>query len=850
MSYLYLIVYLLWISAITHAQGYHLEPGQMAVAGVDWQSWETTPGTVQISAEGIQPQFIRDRTNAALDAPSFGGGIWKAGTRQEQAAQLIDGREDTYWEPDPSAPLEDWSVEIDLGRLVWAQQVVVKFVVEDGENPVLEFKVRTSSSSKLPSPQRVVLGYNIAGRSQEVSNGRGIFAFGLRPTELADPGFSGDMIRFVQLIFTNRDEGQTQEISEGQWLALPAAERGVILYFRRLASGVLQPVDQTVYEAIADLQHRGPIKYYRRSRVRLAEVEVWTGGDNLSLGAIARGGRIGGDSEGPKTSQHDVDFAALPLIADGNYASYWSTPIGADPANPDQLVDRYWFFDLGALYRVNRIIMAFSYAGIINAALPNYTLSFSDGSLTAEGRLNYTRVASREGKGGRESSVLFQDHAFAPVAGRYLRLDYRLIEGLAWATGGAFLGELQLYGAGFLPRVTLTSGPIELGSTPRTLSTIRWEAEAPPGTRLEIRTRTGDHLLPKIRYFSKTGSEVTQEQYRKLLSFLRGDSLVTRVPGPDWSNWSEVYPASGATITSPSPRRYAMIEATLLSDDPDQAVLLRRLRLGLKTILASQVVGEVSPAKVAHNGQREEFTLYVRPLFQAGDQGFDQVVVSLPPEAEAEVMEVRVGSEEELKVGGGKRYGAEALQRVASGPDSLWLRLPERMFPGQVLVALRFSAVLYQASTPFVTSVGLDTGGETTWQRVDGGEATALGEGQGLTVFTPFAPEFLGAVEVSPNPFTPNGDGINDQVNFTVPVYKVLGDKVLVLEVFSLDGRRVRRVARWASPAVGLHHLTWDGRDQEGVLVPLGLYLCRVGMAVDAQTVDPPLVTRLVASVY
>ena len=850
MNSLWLISIFLLLPSLVYTQGYRVEPGRVVVEGSDWQGWTVAPGTMQVSEEGVRPQFIRDRTNAVLDAPTFGGGIWKAGTRQEQAALIMDGREDTFWEPDPSAPLEEWSVEIDLGRLVWAQKVVVRFVAEDGENPALEFKVRTSSSSKLPTPQRVVLGYNNAGRSQEVSNTEGIFTFGLRPTELADPGFSGDMIRFVQLIFTNRDEGQAQEISESQWHALPAEERGAILYFRRLASGVLQTVDQAAYEAIADLQHRGPTKYYRRSRVRLAEVEVWTGGDNLSLGAIARGGRVGGDNEGSKTYQHEVDFAALPLIADGNYASYWNTPIGADPANSDQLVDRYWFFDLGALYRVNRIVMAFSYAGIINAALPNYTLSFSDGSLTAEGRLNYTRVASREGKGGRESSVLFQDHAFAPATGRYLRLDYRLIKGLAWATDGAFLGELQLYGAGFLPQVTLASGPIELGSTSRTLSTIKWEAETPPGTRLEIRTRTGDHLIPKIRYFSKTGSEVSQDQYRNLLSFLRGDSLVTTVPGPDWSNWSEVYPAPGATVISPSPRRYAMVEATLLSDDPNQAVLLRRLDIQLKTILASQVVGEVSPGKVPHNGQREGFTLYVRPLFQAGDQGFDQVVVALPPQAEAEVVDLRVGAEEELMAGGGKRYGPEVLKRIESGPDSLWLHLPAPVLPGQELVALRFSAVLYQASTPFTTSVGLDAGGETTWQRVDAGEATGLGEGHDLTVFTPFEPEFLGKVEVSSNPFTPNGDGVNDQVVFTVPVYKVLGDKLLVLEVYRLDGRRVRRVARWASPAVGTHQLAWDGRDQEGRLAPPGLYLCRVGLSVDAQNVDQPRVTRLVASVY
>ena len=113
----------LLIPSLAQSQGYRLEPSRVVVEGTDWQAWTVTPGTVQVNAEGVQPQFIRDKTNAALDAPSFGGGIWKAGTRQDQAAQLINGQEDTYWEPDPAAPLEDWSVEIDLGRLVWAKRI-------------------------------------------------------------------------------------------------------------------------------------------------------------------------------------------------------------------------------------------------------------------------------------------------------------------------------------------------------------------------------------------------------------------------------------------------------------------------------------------------------------------------------------------------------------------------------------------------------------------------------------------------------------------------------------------------------------------------------------------------------
>ena len=79
-------------------------------------------------------------------------------------------------------------------------------------------------------------------------------------------------------------------------------------------------------------------------------------------------------------------------------------------------------------------------------------------------------------------------------------------------------------------------------------------------------------------------------------------------------------------------------------------------------------------------------------------------------------------------------------------------------------VMLRFSSVFYLASNAFLVSVGLGEAAAVVWQRVD---ATASGEG--LTVLTPVVGGLLGALEVTGNPFTPNGDGINDAVRFVFP---------------------------------------------------------------------------------
>ena len=164
-------------------------------------------------------------------------------------------------------------------------------------------------------------------------------------------------------------------------------------------------------------------------------------------------------------------------------------------------------------------------------------------------------------------------------------------------------------------------------------------------------------------------------------------------------------------------------------------------------------------------------------------------------------------------------------------------------------MALRFAAELFLASNPFTFSVGLGEGKEQVWQRVDAGDASSLGEGSGMTVFLPFDSGILGAVEVSSNPFTPNGDGINDVVEFTFPVFKILGSKMLLLEVFGLDGMLVQRLEKQVVNIAGRQRVVWDGRDFSNELAPPGLYLCRLGLDVDAPD-EEVIVTKLVASVY
>ena len=118
-----------------------------------------------------------------------------------------------------------------------------------------------------------------------------------------------------------------------------------------------------------------------------------------------------------------------------------------------------------------------------------------------------------------------------------------------------------------------------------------------------------------------------------------------------------------------------------------------------------------------------------------------------------------------------------------------------------------------------------------------------------MTVLNPFTGSLLGEVKVSSNPFTPNGDGVNEVVELSFTVFKVQGSKALLLEVFGLDGRQVRQIQQPTEFAAGRQRVIWDGRDDSGQLLPPGLYMCRVGLDVDAEGIQP-IVVKLVASVY
>ena len=154
--------------------------------------------------------------------------------------------------------------------------------------------------------------------------------------------------------------------------------------------------------------------------------------------------------------------------------------------------------------------------------------------------------------------------------------------------------ELMLFAEGVPAEITLESNLIELPGLV-TLGNIHWEADTPPSTKIEIRTRTGDQLLQHIRYYDSNGIEKTAAQHKKLLAFLKGPIDTSFALGPGWSAWSQQYQQPGDPVTSPSLRKFMQIQARLLSEDRELSPALENISIDLHTPVALGLRAEVWP---------------------------------------------------------------------------------------------------------------------------------------------------------------------------------------------------------------------------------------------------------------
>lgn len=805
---------------------------QVVVGPDHWKDWEFAPGTIEVSPLGeVQPNRVRKNTNAALDIVDFlrynppdylskkdpeaivlldaiQGGSNRAGV-----VAVLDGDLTTYWEPDPVAENVDlssqWWFTVDLGRVVFIDKIALKFVEEGMGDPFLLFDVLVSDGQK---PVQAIGGSSLEFfpvlQTLKPNKSQRTFEVELDPTGLDQRRAVG---RLIQVVVQASDFGRGREVSPAEYDELPAEARGIVEYSKRQADGREIAVKREVYEAL-DPQRQGTVRYFRRERPRLAELEVWTQGDDLASGALRRNGSISTTVPGSINPQ---------LMIDGDVTSVE----GLSLFNIENRLEDELFIDLGSFFWIHSHRMSFT-----EYALGNYRLEFSDGSREVDGGLKWTTAMRREQVKRSVAGALNVDgNDFDPIKGRFFRLVFEVEHVRLPNRSASRLSEIQLFGEGFLPEVQLESDLIRLGGS-RNLVALEWDAHTPPGTEVQLQTRTGDTLGEILHYFKKDGTEISETAYNKLLSIFRGEVVSEEVAGADWEPWSAPYDdPGGSPITSPSPREFLKVRATLRSAAPDVAASLSGLRLHFAEPVARRLLGEVVPSQVGRLGAEVPFSVYVRPEFDAGDGGFNELLLEAPAGLELTYHEL-LGSAD------GADFSPLAAAVLAATADRVHLSFAP-LGPESEVAVLRmdFAGRLFSRGGPLKVQLRRGEDGEGIWQRVDRGEAVeAVGRNRLLVVGQPQQRSIFADLVVEPAVLTPNGDGVNDEVALRFSVVLVEGNQRVEATIYDLAGRWVRQLAEQRDFASGVYEMGWNGKTEEGTLVPPGVYA--IHLRLDANT--------------
>ncbi len=362
---------------------------------------------------------------------------------------------------------------------------------------------------------------------------------------------------------------------------------------------------------------------------------------------------------------------------------------------------------------------------------------------------------------------------------RYLRLEST--QRFNWE-----IDELQIFGEGFVPQAQYLSEVFDF-EQPSLWGRLQWAAEQlgnPEKSRAFIRTRSGNSPDP--------------------------------VADPQaWSSWSSPYRTAGEQILSPSPRRYLQFSIDFESDGLVDGVAIDSLEVEFsRPALAATIEGEIWPQEVGVGVD----TLFSYAVQVTNARGFDRLEIDSP----APVTQVRA-----LRLDGRDL----AFTREAYEPG---LALAFSRLSGSHTLEVEFTTAVLRYETVF-TSRLRDTQTASLPQEVESGDAAEGLPGDDLTVRVPIRGGVIHRLGVTPNPFSPNGDGINDAATITYDISHLTEEVPMALMVFDLAGRQVTELPV-ASDNSGRHQLAWDGRDKGGERVPPGMYVVQLEVYTDSGT--------------
>lgn len=566
----------------------------------DWQTWAIPKGTLDIADDGsISLAWMRRNINAVANAAEFShsegkkqvfGGIRAVNSNPQDAANIIDQDPSTWWQPSADDPLDDWWIEIDLGRPVLARKLRFVFPDTPDAKPFRNFTTYISNG--------VDTRYGVTYNPVAVTT-----------TPNVERVFEVDLKRI---------------------------EFG-------LASGEHLIEQDTLDFAL--VHHVRLVPTEKNPGAALAEIEVDALGDNLAIGTVERGGSVrAGRSEDKIGLIFDGDVNTNWRVAvggdqakEGNLRTY--------------VEDGDWFeWDLGATFWVDHLshmdlTVEEGSRGSGSNGAKLFILTTSDG--TPASGLTSDRI--RSNLDYQELSDVFND--ILPFQQSYhFAFPLRKIRYIFYHRSGIptrlqirqSVFEYILHGEGHVAATEMVSDFIDLGSM-KSVRKLSWDADLPAGTQIEIRSQTGNTFELQKKYYHKNGTELDSARFGKLPKSVRGRIDTLKLKGPDWSGWSQPYAFPEEAFLSPTPRQFLQLQIRLANDDPQLTPVLRALTLDFDDPLVSGgIAARILPREVGLDSL-QRFTYLLQPTFVRNDQGFDEVFIQVP--GAVQEVGVRVGGQ-------------------------------------------------------------------------------------------------------------------------------------------------------------------------------------------------------------
>lgn len=478
------------------------------------------------------------------------------------------------------------------------------------------------------------------------------------------------------------------------------------------------------------------------------------------------------------------------------------------------------YLDLGSAFPVHRIWIMPAQAGVSVFALPQHLeVGLNDGDardIDPKGQPLLYPVWGEDIDGFRPMLI-----EFPPRPTRYV--------GLTVSNTDTFrIYDVSLFADGYVSESVFLSKVVDFGEL-SVWGHIRWKAETPADTRIEIRTRSGDDQDPNVYHrrigdaytpLSPSGGLLTREEYSALGPSQRGPIALDT---DNWSFWSPPYPfdrrEEGVPVASPDARRYLQIQ-TVFRSAADTAAAMSWLSLNASRPPAARyVLAEILPTEV-EPAQRVTFTYALRPRITGEDTGFDGLEIRTPVKPTA-VHSVTLDDAE-------VPFSSELLD----DPSGFIVRFPKLgLLDDNGVLKVMFDCLVFRYGTAFEGHV-YTVGSDLFPQSVRPGDALEGIGDDDIVVRIDLESPLILLSDAHPNPFTPNEDGINDETELRYGILKLSEVAEINVTLYTLSGMSIRMLYA-GQDREGLYVRKWDGRNDEGRIVPPGIYLYCVTVDAD-----------------